>query len=425
MNPKSQCPGPGAQRWWRYASFCAIVALAVLVVLPGASFAGGTDPSRAEWQKRQSEVDGCALLNNPKIAGMMDGLLFYLAKQCNRFDLIGGVKGGGGAESDAVEAADSPVSNPALDGGTGSRTQSETSISRNPTTGTLCAAWNDSFHGVQQGLGFSGFGRSTDNGVTWTDKLNVSTTDSGDPSLIWRKVDGKFYYIALNAGGLAIWRSDDDCNSFVFVSQIVTGNDDKEIATVDNNPASAFYGRIYVAWTDFGAGNRIHVVTSSNAGATWTAQVPISATGEAVQGAWPAVAPSGDVFVAWHHWLSPGFPTGNTEIQVARSTDGGATFNLVTPPVSNVTSARDTTATSSCGRPALKGNVRYLPSPTIAVGPNGHLHAVYSYDPDATGSGDVVNVYYRRSTDNGATWQPEIQVNDDGGTNDQYQPSLS
>ena len=38
------------------------------------------------------------------------------------------------------------------------------------------------------------------------------------------------------------------------------------------------------------------------------------------------------------------------------------------------------------------------------VGPDGCLHVVYSYDPDGYDTGDVVNVYYRRSCDNGTTW---------------------
>ena len=64
---------------------------------------------------------------------------------------------------------DIPVSNPTGDTG-GTRTQSESSIERNPVTGTLCSAWNDSFHGVTQNSGFSGFGRSTDGGATWDDR---------------------------------------------------------------------------------------------------------------------------------------------------------------------------------------------------------------------------------------------------------------
>ncbi len=409
----------------RWAVLAAVALMAIGVALLAPQPVAAEAQSAAEIQKQLQ--DSCAKLDNPKYLGMMDGLLPQLIERCGRQDLLGMVREESAIEPDrnTALATDAAVSNPALDTPTGSHTQSETSMAYNPTTGTLCSAFNDSFHGVAQGLGFSGFSRSTDQGLTWTDKLNVSSDDSGDPAMIWRKVDGKFYYAALRNGGLGFYRSDDDCNSFTFVSQISsTNNDDKELAAVDNNPASPNYGRIYVAWTDF-TDARITVRRSSDAGATWSAPVKISAAGEDVQGAWPAVAPNGDVYVAWLHWLSPGFPSGNIEAQIARSTDGGATFSLVTPPMTNKTNPRDTASTSSCGRPALKGNVRYLPSPEIAVGADGVLHAVYTYDPDATGSGDVTNAYYRRSTDSGATWGTEVQVNDDGGTNDQYQASLS
>ena len=39
--------------------------------------------------------------------------------------------------------------------------------------------------------------------------------------------------------------------------------------------------------------------------------------------------------------------------------------------------------------------------------------------------GDAVNVYYRRSTDSGATWGTEVLLNDDGTTRDQFFPTLS
>ena len=81
--------------------------------------------------------------------------------------------------------------------------------------------------------------------------------------------------------------------------------------------------------------------------------------------------------------------------------------------------------TGTCGRPALNGNIRYLPSPQIAVTPNGNLHVVYVRDPDGLNTGDVINVYYRRSTDNGATWGAEVLLNDDGTTRDQFFPTIS
>jgi hypothetical protein len=93
---------------------------------------------------------------------------------------------------------------------------------------------------------------------------------------------------------------------------------------VDNNPASAFYGRIYVAWTDFNAGGRIFSTFSDN-GTTWSAPVVLSAVGAAVQGAWPTVAPNGDVYVGWVRW-NP-FPTGPIDIEIVRSTNGGVSYS--------------------------------------------------------------------------------------------------
>jgi hypothetical protein len=127
--------------------------------------------------------------------------------------------------------------------------------------------------------------------------------------------------------------------------------------------------------------------------------------------------------VTWIRW-NP-YPTGPITAEVTRSTNGGTSFSFVTSPMTGQVNPRDSSATSSCGRPALKGNIRYLPSPQIAVSPNGNVHIVYSYDADGFGTGDVVNVYYRRSTDNGATWGPEVKLNDDATSNDQYQPTLS
>ncbi len=405
----------------------ALTAAALINLFPsGAGAAAKPAPRRPA-----PSAEACALLDNPKLAGRMDGLLLSLAIGCGReAEFLGNVKqeGSGEAPDFAPTAADVAVSDPTQDASGTAKTQSETTIALNPVTGTLCGAWNDSYSGVTLGVGFSGFGRSTDNGATWVDKGAVNPTthfDYGDPSLIWRKLDGKFYYAALtNPDGLSVYRSDDDCNSFTFVAAIASGSDDKEIMTVDNNVASPYYGRLYVVWTDFGAGNRIYSTYSTNAGATWSAQVAIS-TATSVQGAWPVVAANGDVFAAWVAWLGAGFPDGDLEIQVARSTNGGVGYSLVTPPMTAQTGPRDPAASSSCGRPALKGNIRYLPSPTIAIDAAGVLHAVYSYDPDATGSGDTVNVYYRRSLDNGTTWQPEILINDDATTTDQYQPSLS
>ena len=251
----------------------------------------------------------------------------------------------------------------------------------------------------------------------------MSTEDSGDPSLVWRRLDGKFYYAALRNGGLGLYRSDDDCLTFTFVSQIASGNDDKEIMAIDNEPTSPFYGRIYIVWTDFGSNTRIFSTHSTNAGTSWSPQVALSVDGEDVQGAWPTIAPNGDVYVAWLHWLAPGFPSGNAEVQVSRSTTGGAAYTLIAPPMTNRVNPRDSAATTSCGRPALAGNIRNLPSPQIFFRGN-FLHAVYSYDPNAFATGDASDIFFPPLQRRVVDVEAEVKINDDTTTTDQWQPTI-
>ena len=189
---------------------------------------------------------------------------------------------------------------------------------------------------------------------------------------------------------------------------------------IDNNPGSPYYGRFYVAWKDFTSGGFISLMHSDN-GTTWSNRIQMGVAGN-VQGAWPAVAPNGDVYVAWLHWVvAPDF----IDIKMVRSTDGGDTLNPITPPLVNGVNPRDVAPTAACARPALNGNIRVVPIPQAVVSSNGDLHVVYVHDPDGYNTGDVIDVFYRRSTDNGATWEPEIRLNDDATDNDNFMPTLS
>jgi len=352
----------------------------------------------------------------------MDGLLYVLLRGCGREDELGGVETFPGFEATESKAATDALVNDRTGEDGVSTTQSETSIAENPNTGTVCSAFNDSFH-LFSGDGLTGFSRSTDGGATWQDQGPVGSNTSGDPAIAWSQRDNAFYIATLSqTAGIELNVSTDDCRSFSFAGVPATNGDDKELIAIDNNPASPFYGRIYVAWLDVGFGARISLTTSDNGGSTWSPQIALSDSGDAVQGAWPVVAPNGDMFVAWLHWFS--FPDGPFEIEIARSTNGGATFSKVTPPVTGKEVPRDASWSGTCDRSALKGGIRYSPSPQIAVASDGTLHSIYSYDPDGFDVGDVVNVYYRRSTDNGATWETEIQLND-VSTNDQYSPTLA
>ncbi|MCO5244670.1 MAG: hypothetical protein M9927_12740 [Anaerolineae bacterium] len=412
----------------RSSAFVLIMVIALLLApmianaAPSPTTATLPSTPPAGQQTVKSPDAACALLDDAQARATMSGMFeTKLLLACGRANELGGVTSDAPANYAPNFGTDVLVNNPALDSGS-SRTQSETIIARNENTGTICSAYNDSYGGVTAGVGYTGFSSSTDSGATFTDHGGLGANSFGDPGLIWRKSDGKFYLGTLHTAGIGFWRSDDDCNSFTFIGNPhSSANDDKELFAVDNNVASPHYGRIYMAWTDFTTA-RIYVTFSDNT-TTWSVPVAVSGAGIDVQGAWPTVAPNGDVYVAWVRW-NP-YSTGPIDIEVVRSTNGGASFSQVTNPLTGGINPRASTPTASCGRPALNGNIRYLPSPQITVSPNGDLHVVYVRDPDGLNVGDVINVYYRRSTDSGATWGPEVLLNDDGTTTDQFFPTIS
>ncbi len=369
----------------------------------------------------------CALLDNPTARGMMSGALeTALLHACGR------------ETEPAIAAPAAPttvhpqvitalgdnvlVNDPA--GELTSMTQSGAVVAFNADTGVLCAAYNDSYHGIVQGTGYTGFSSSSDGGVTWADHGSLNDANSfGYPALAWRRANGHFYLATLYTGGLGMWDLGAGCSAATWVGMVHTGGaDDKEMLAADNDPASPYYGRLYAVWTDFADGH-IYAARTSDGGQTWSAGVDVSGHNQ-VNGAWPAVDPvTGDVYVAWTHWDV--WLDGPIDVEMARSTDGGATWNPLANPMSDEINPRDVTATTNCGRPALNGDIRYYPYPQIAVDQNGVLHAIYSYDPDGYDYGDIVNIYYRRSTDQGASWKPEIQVNDNWNTTDQFFPALA
>ncbi len=382
---------------------------------PGGGGGGGSD---------------CSLLTDPNTAGMLSiGLEQRLMVQCG---LMASPMGSGdsGTFEPAQFNTDRMVNNSASDVGSAT-TQSETTTAARTTDGRLCAGWNDSQHYANSPFNsFDGFGYSTDGGATWVDGGALPPipghTNYGDPDVEFRAADGKFYYASLDSSGIAVHISADGCQTFSQHVQAHAGaDDDKELMAVDNWSGSPYYGRLYVAWTDFAAGGAIRLVRSTD-GVTWSAPVNLHPLdGRQVQGAFPSVAPNGNVYVAWVRW-NP-YPTGPIDIEVVRSTDGGVTFAPVTRPLVGGVNPRDAVASSSsgCNRPALKGYIRMLPSPQIAVDQSGALHVVYMRDPDGFNVGDVSNVYYRRSPDNGATWEPEVKLNGDSGSQDQFMPTLS
>ncbi len=388
----------------------------------------GRRPVNEKTLLRPAPAELCALLDDPEQVRTMDGLRFMLEMSCGRLDSSVPIPGSPpgfspgfspgfppGSSTRGVEGeVDVRVND---DTGGSERSQSETTIAKNEVTHTVCSAFNDLCELLcpDGGGGLIGFSRSTDDGATWDDRGAAGAESFGDPSIVWRRSDGFFYLSSLRSGGgAAVYRSTDDCQSFSLLAAPETLVADRGFLAVDNAPDSPHGGNLYLAYR---GSSGIVARRSTDAGATWSSEVVLGSG----QGAWPTVAANGDVFIAW---LSFG-PNHVVSVPVMRSTDGGVSFTAVTDVITDKTLPRDGAASVSCKTNALNGGIRYLPTPQLATTDDGALHAVTSYDPDGPGTGDVVDVFYRRSTDSGATWSPEVRLHDDATDRDQYFPTLA
>jgi hypothetical protein len=311
---------------------------------------------------------------------------------------------------------------------------------------------------------------STDGGLTWANVhapiIGTHAVRQSDPVNIFRD-DGVVYacYLGYNdsAGysdtGIYVARSTDGGftwgNTVVAVNEAGGYSTDKQWLAVDNNPASPFYHRMYLSWTEFGeCGGCIHFVYSTDEGVTWSPRSFHLSAGGGQQFSMPTVLWNGNVFVNWAN--------GSSNIAYRLSTDGGVTFgtqttagtmnaNLSMPgrqwrvnaiPVAAadrstpgnivitwndgrnnagngvdvyyIRSTNGGTAWSAAARlnddPA--GLVRQQAEPWITTSPDGTFHAIWYDEREDTAANINFHIYYTQSTDAGATWRPDVRISD-------------
>lgn len=191
---------------------------------------------------------------------------------------------------------------------------------------------------------------------------------------------------------------------------------DKEWMAIDDNPASACAGNIYVTYTSFhGVGGNSPVVLrrSTDGGASFGHPTPLSTGGRAGsvynQGSGVATASDGTIYVAYRTFASG---SDVTAVSLVRSKDCGKHW---TNPV---------TVTSIVSGQAPGVAFRTPTFAFVAVDDTnpGVVYVVYQ-NFDVGGSG--YNIYAQRSTDGGLTWDTPHLVNDDGGSRHQIFPTVA
>ncbi len=398
-----------------------LVCVGILVALPGLAQAAGKDQSSptalgvpcSEIYQRGIDMQENLRATAIRVACGLD---------------VPGSAGAEGVESDALDEGGPFANINVITGGETFPhvTQSESMVWSTPDGQTIVVNFNDSNTASSN---YSGVSVSVDGGQTFTRLLPAPFatghgTNFGDPIVVYNNALGKWFAGDLATGcggqGIGLWTSLNGMTWTVGACAHNGGADDRESMWVDNNGGSPFYGRMYISWNDFGAGQNIFVVRSDD-GVTWSAPVRVQ-SGGFVRNIQLTGSPDdgGTVFIAG---MDEGGGGVNNRINyIYRSLDGGVTWTQIQqgPPFAPPGQAL-------CGYFAAVTPIwRHMGWGQPAVGPGGVIHYVYA--ARGANAGDLGDIRYIRSDDNGTTWTAPITLNTDaaaGGNHTQWMPSLS
>jgi hypothetical protein len=250
-----------------------------------------------------------------------------------------------------------------------------------------------------------------DGGESWLEAPPLQLLGNPDPNKAWSGISdpaiawdnaGNCYLVALpfpaasspySTVGIAVYKSSDGGRTWSSPNHIHTSTrDDKQWATGDRNGGSRFFGNVYVAWDD---GNNLAFARTTDQGATWRG-VGSQPAGSvlATDSFSPAIAVANDgaVYIFWIVGV------GST-IKFVKSVDGGNSFSAPQVAVTGLTNLWSALPMSG-GFPKFPGTkFRVLTLPAACTGSARNVVVAWADYREG-----VSRIYYRRSSDGGATW---------------------
>jgi hypothetical protein len=289
---------------------------------------------------------------------------------------------------------------------------------------TIVVNYNDS---NTASANYSGVSVSTDGGATFTRLLPAPFSTGhgrnvGDPLLVYNQNLATWFAGDLAQGcgtnGIGLWTSPDGMTWTTGACAHVGADDDRDSMWVDNNPGSAFFGRMYITWNDFTFGGGALTGTYSDDGMIWS--TPVRLTTGFLRNVQLTGGPDGTVYVAAMDEGGGGLAT--RQNWIFSSSDGGVTWsghafgNRFAAP-------GDSLCVGATYFAKITPIWRHMGWGQPAVGTDGTVHYVYA----GGRPGDTGDIYYTQSQDSGTTWSAPIILNTDtpDGTMAQWMPSLS
>ncbi|MGE0813604.1 MAG: exo-alpha-sialidase [Vicinamibacterales bacterium] len=238
---------------------------------------------------------------------------------------------------------------------------------------------------------------SADGGQTWSAPRQITPPGTGqwDAQVVVDPVDGQTVFASWLQNGKSdtvVAKSTDYGQTWtVVVADSTNAGTDKPILAVRGND-------VYVV---FNHAQKIWAAMSHDGGLTFT-QAQINKNGNLgwALAAGGVVTPNGSVHFGWAGYTRNGGATGDVNLFVSSSYDGGATW---TNRVLDISGAPPDCAAFLCGWAYLGAQL------LVTADDAGALYALWNSSP--AGSGGAANrVYFAKSADDGATWTPRAEV---------------